>query len=62
MNSDSMKMKKFINDPKNLVAELLEGMVLAFTEKVQLSNRNIVVRAVPKILPGDAGSSQAIFR
>src|SRR6201992_3948116 len=48
MNSDSMKMKKFINDPKNLVAELLEGMVLAFPKKVQLSNRSIVVRAVPK--------------
>jgi dihydroxyacetone kinase len=27
-----MPMKKFINDPKNLVAELLEGMVLAFPE------------------------------
>jgi dihydroxyacetone kinase-like protein len=48
MNSDSMRMKKFINDPKNLVAELLEGMVLAFPGKVQLANRNIVVRAVPK--------------
>src|SRR5882757_8650163 len=48
MNSDSMRMKKFINDPKNLVAELLEGMVLAFPDKVQLGNRNMVVRAVPK--------------
>ena len=34
-----MRMKKFINDPKNLVAELLEGMVLAFPDKVQLSSR-----------------------
>lgn len=41
-------MKKFINDPKNLVAELLEGMTLAFPEKVQLSSRNILARAVPK--------------
>jgi dihydroxyacetone kinase-like protein len=41
-------MKKFINDPKNLVGELLEGMVAAFPDKVQLSSRNIVVRAVPK--------------
>jgi dihydroxyacetone kinase-like protein len=43
-----MRMKKFINDPKNLVGELLEGMVAAFPDKVQLSSRNIVVRAVPK--------------
>jgi phosphoenolpyruvate---glycerone phosphotransferase subunit DhaK len=43
-----MQMKKFINDPKNLVAELLEGMTLAFPEKVQLSSRNILARAVPK--------------
>ena len=43
-----MRMKKFINDPKNLVAELLEGMVLAFPDKVQLTSRNIVARAVPK--------------
>ncbi len=41
-------MKKFINDPQNLVPELLEGMVLAFPDKVRLSNRNIVARAVPK--------------
>jgi dihydroxyacetone kinase-like protein len=43
-----MRMKKFINDPKNLVGELLEGMVAACPDKVQLSSRNIVVRAVPK--------------
>ena len=43
-----MRMKKFINDPKNLVAELLEGMVLAFPDKVQLISRNILARAVPK--------------
>ena len=48
MNSDPMRMKKFINDPKNLVGELLEGMVLAFPGKVQLPSRNIVARAVPK--------------
>ena len=43
-----MRMKKFINDPKNLVGELLEGMVLAFPDKVQLTSRNILARAVPK--------------
>ncbi len=47
-NGHTMRMKKFINDPKNLVAELLEGMTLAFPEKVKLSGRNIVVRATPK--------------
>ena len=43
-----MRMKKFINEPTNLVGELLEGMVLAFPDKVQLSARNIVARAWPK--------------
>lgn len=43
-----MRMKKFINDPQNLVAELLDGMVLAFPDKVRLSSRNIVARAVNK--------------
>ena len=43
-----MRMKKFINDPQNLVSELLEGMVLAFPDKVRLSSRNILARAVPK--------------
>jgi dihydroxyacetone kinase-like protein len=43
-----MRMKKFINDPQNLVSELLEGMVLAFPDKVRLSTRNILARAVPK--------------
>src|SRR5580704_1019805 len=43
-----MRMKKFINDPQNLVAELLDGMVLAFPDKVRLSGRNIVARAVNK--------------
>lgn len=43
-----MRMKKFINDPQNLVPELLEGMVLAFPDRVRLSGRNIVARAAPK--------------
>jgi phosphoenolpyruvate---glycerone phosphotransferase subunit DhaK len=43
-----MRMKKFINEPANLVEELLEGLVLASPDKVQLSARNIVARAVPK--------------
>ena len=28
-----MRMKKFINDPKNLVPQLLEGLALAFPDK-----------------------------
>lgn len=43
-----MKMKKFINNPENLVQELLEGYVLAYPHKVKLARNNLVVRAVPK--------------
>ena len=43
-----MQMKKFINDPKHLVTELLEGLVLAFPNKVRLAGSKIVVRAIPK--------------
>ena len=43
-----MRMKKFINDPKHLVEELLDGLVLAFPEKVRLAGGNIVARTVPK--------------
>jgi dihydroxyacetone kinase-like protein len=43
-----MPMKKFINDPQNLVPELLEGMALAFPQKVRLSGRNILARAIAK--------------
>jgi dihydroxyacetone kinase-like protein len=45
-----MKMKKFINKPENLVSELLEGYALAYPEKVKLAGKNIVVRAVPKVM------------
>ena len=43
-----MRMKKFINDPKHLVKELLEGYTLAFPDKVRLSGTNTIVRAAPK--------------
>ncbi len=43
-----MKMKKFINQPDDLVNELLEGYALAFPNKVKLAGKNLVVRAVPK--------------
>ena len=41
-------MKKCINDPENLVTELLEGYTLAFPEKVKLEGENLVMRAYPK--------------
>lgn len=43
-----MRMKKFINDPKRLVPELLEGFTLAFHDKVKFSGTNTIVRTTPK--------------
>ncbi|MCX5772715.1 MAG: dihydroxyacetone kinase subunit DhaK [Candidatus Hydrogenedentes bacterium] len=43
-----MAMRKFINDPKNLVSELLQGFALAHGKKVKLAGTNLVVRAKPK--------------
>lgn len=43
-----MAMKKFINDPAHLTAELLEGMSLAFGDKIRLEAGKLVVRAQPK--------------
>lgn len=39
---------KFINDTQNITAELLEGYVMAFKDRVKLGGENIVVRANPK--------------
>lgn len=39
---------KFINDPENITAELLEGYVLAYPDQVKLAAENIVVRTHPK--------------
>jgi len=41
-------MKKFINDPASLVAELLEGFALAHPDKVRLVGPSLVVRARKK--------------
>lgn len=41
-------MKKLINNPDNLVSELLEGYTLAFPEKVKLEGDDLVMRAYPK--------------
>ncbi len=43
-----MAMKKLINDPANLVPELLEGFALANAGKVALQGSNLVVRTSPK--------------
>jgi phosphoenolpyruvate---glycerone phosphotransferase subunit DhaK len=43
-----MAMKKFINDPKNLTAELLDGFVIAHGDIVALKSGKIVCRAQPK--------------
>ena len=38
-----MQMKKFINDPENLTAELLEGLALANPDIVELGEDNMVI-------------------
>jgi dihydroxyacetone kinase-like protein len=43
-----MRMKKFINRPEQIVPELLEGLALAFPDKVRLVGNNLVARATPK--------------
>ena len=43
-----MRMKKFINQPENLVRELLEGLALSHPNQVRLVGSNLVVRAKTK--------------
>ena len=43
-----MAMKKFINDPANLTAELLDGLVQCYPDKLALAKEKIGVRANPK--------------
>ncbi|MHC4589661.1 MAG: dihydroxyacetone kinase subunit DhaK, partial [Planctomycetota bacterium] len=43
-----MVMKKFVNDPADLVDQLLEGFALAHAGTVRLDGSNLVVRAAPK--------------
>ena len=44
----AMAMKKLINDPANITAELLEGYTLAYCNKVKLESGKLVVRSQPK--------------
>jgi dihydroxyacetone kinase-like protein len=43
-----MKMKKFINKPENIVAELLQGFALSHPSQIRLMGSNLVARVVPK--------------
>lgn len=43
-----MAMKKFINDPEALTAEMLEGMALAYPDKIKIESDKLVCRAKPK--------------
>lgn len=43
-----MRMKKFINQPENIVPELLQGFALSHPDKIRLVGSNLVARAVPK--------------
>ncbi|MBN2451891.1 MAG: dihydroxyacetone kinase subunit DhaK [Lentisphaeria bacterium] len=43
-----MVMKKFINDPSRLTAELLEGYQIAYGDMVRIESEKLVVRASPK--------------
>ena len=38
-----MQMKKFINDPENLTAEVLEGLALANPDILELGEDNMVI-------------------
>ena len=38
-----MSMKKFINDPEDLTAELLEGLALANSDILELGEDNMVI-------------------
>lgn len=43
-----MVMKKFINDPRNLTRELLEGFAIAHRDAIAIKSEKIVCRAKPK--------------
>lgn len=60
-------MKKFINDPSNITNEVLEGMALAYGDKIKLDDNKTIVRATPKsedkvavITLGGAGHEPAL--
>jgi len=63
-----MAMKKFINQPENLVSELLEGFILANSEIVKLAGDRLVARVQTKedgkvgvVTMGGAGHEPALI-
>ena len=63
-----MAMKKFINQPENLVSELLEGFILANSEIVKLAGERLVARVHTKedskvgvVTMGGAGHEPALI-
>jgi len=43
-----MAMKKFLNDPEDIVKELNRGLVLAYSDMLELAAEDIIVRKQPK--------------
>lgn len=43
-----MAMKKFINDPETLTAEMLEGMICAYPDKIKLVSGKLLCRKIEK--------------
>lgn len=52
-----MVMKKLINDPDNLVTDLLKGLVKAHSDLLELRDRDILLRKSPK----EPGKVQIVF-
>ncbi len=52
-----MVMKKLINDPENIVRELLDGLVKAYSDIIQLVGNDIIIRRKPK----EKGKVQIVF-
>ncbi len=64
-----MQMKKFINDPDNLTAELLEGLAMANPDILELGEDNMVINKklaeadrVTIVTQGGSGHEPAIGR
>jgi len=62
-----MIMKKFLNAPENITVELLEGLCMAYADKVAMTGKKIIVRKSPKsqdkvaiITLGGAGHEPAL--
>ena len=52
-----LKMKKLINDPNNIVRELIDGLVKSHSNLIQLVGNDIIIRKNPK----EKGKVQIVF-